>query len=961
MSRYTVIALERGRELPRDGTVELLADALGLSPEERAALESAATAAVAAGRRRPDNLPLYPTPFIGREQEVTDVSRLLGQRQFVTLTGPAGVGKTRLAVETARGQVLLARDGVWLVELAPLADPALVPQAVAAACGVDLEPGDGHTSGLVDALGPLRLVLLLDNCEHLAAATAALVDAVLRYCPHVRVLATSREPLGCQGEAVWPVSPFGLPPAADTVAPEVDNLLRYDAVRLFVDRANAALPDFALTEWNAWAVADICRRLDGLPLAVELAAARVRVLAVKQIAARLNDRFRLLTRGGRTASRQQLSLRAAVDWSYELLSPEEQSLFARLSVFAGVFTLEAVEAVCAEGPGAVRDPTPATTPPQAVADVLDLLLRLVDKSLVSRVAGADGGGPRIYALGPGTDGGRYLLLETLREYGRERLLATGEAAPLHRRLLDHYLGLVERETEEAADLPAERLHRLEAERENLWAALRWARDSADTECDRRLREVLSGLVSRLASPAVRQAVAPLIFEMRRLALPAYAHLEQSLLQQTDPSVLDAAELYRVIGDWEAESAVRRRRVEIEQDEAARARAQMQYARPLLYRKDARKATALLEEVVQTATEHNDDLLLLDALLEAGFAYAEVGDCFRGRDAYARALALLERLRPRLGEAIHQTKRLAALHGKGCVEHNADDNAACVASFKAALGVAKAVGDEPQAVLNQTDLADAQWGCWRYSEALQTYGEAAAASETACSTEGREFCLLGRGIVLWSIGQLTAAATALREGLGVARDVGDVWGTAYGLTYLSAVQASSGELSAALRTSQEAADLAASLGAEYLLTLARLYYLWQREVEAPGDPTRGPQIEEAKEQARGLGLDGLELHVRWLRLLHDVADPAVPDVRLLERLQSEVDAFPFHRPGRGTWEVLGLQVVRAFGLHRPAVDPTAVRALEALITRVTELKASSLASMPERQATFLETRRPWVAP
>jgi hypothetical protein len=202
--------------------------------------------------------------------------------------------------------------------------------------------------------------------------------------------------------------------------------------------------------------------------------------------------------------------------------------------------------------------------------------------------------------------------------------------------------------------------------------------------------------------------------------------------------------------------------------------------------------------------------------------------------------------------------------------------------------------------------------------------------------------------------------ALREGLDVARDLGDVWGTAYGLTYLSAVQAAGGELDAARRTSQQAADLAASLGAGYPLTLARLYHLWQREVATPGDQATGQLIDEALQQARGLGLDGLALHLRWVRLLHDVADPTVPDERLLAQLQTEVGAFPIDRPGRGTWENLGLQVLQAFGRHRPNVDPGALGALKALIAHVIEKKAASLESMPDRQDAYRETRRCWGA-
>lgn len=269
-------------------------------------------------------------------------------------------------------------------------------------------------------------------------------------------------------------------------------------------------------------------------------------------------------------------------------------------------------------------------------------------------------------------------------------------------------------------------------------------------------------------------------------------------------------------------------------------------------------------------------------------------------------------------------------------------------------------DEPQAVLERLNLADAQWGKWCYAVALRTYRKADAAAADACSTEGREFCLLGRGIVLWSIGQYVGAARALRDGLGVARDLGDLWGTAYGLTYLSAVHAAVGELSTATRISQEAADVADSLGAGYPLSLARVYHLWQREVQSPGDPAHEPLIEEALQQARRFGLEGLALHLSWVQLLRDVADPSCPDERLLTRLLSDVKTFPIGRPSRGAWEVLGLQVVQAIGQYRPTLDLAAVRALEALIDCVIEQKAQSLASMPGLQLLYRATRRCWGA-
>jgi non-specific serine/threonine protein kinase len=368
----------------------------------------------------------------------------------VTLTGAGGAGKTRLALHVAAGLLEAYPGGVRLVELAPLAEPALVPQAVGAALGAREAPGRPLADTLVQAVGRRRLLLVLDNCEHLVDACAALADALLRACPALQILATSREALGVPGETAWPVPPLSVPPAALPLA----RLAESEAVRLFTRRAQARSPGFALTEANAAAVAEVCRRLDGLPLALELAAARVSALSVQQIAARLDDHLRLLTAGRRVAPPHQQTLRASVDWSYELLAEPERRLLDRLAVFAGGWTLEAAEAVGA-GPG---------PEPLAPGDVLDVLARLVDKSLVVAGDGAPAGGER-----------RYALLETVRQYAWERLAAGGDAATTRARHAAYFLDLAEA-AEPALNGPdqAAWLTRLDAERENLRAALAWS-------------------------------------------------------------------------------------------------------------------------------------------------------------------------------------------------------------------------------------------------------------------------------------------------------------------------------------------------------------------------------------------------------------------------------------------------------------------------------------------------------
>jgi predicted ATPase/DNA-binding SARP family transcriptional activator/DNA-binding CsgD family transcriptional regulator len=417
-----------GRFPPNDGVP------FGSAPEEPAGT----------ARR---NLPAPRTSFVGREREMIEVKRMMAMTRLLTITGVGGSGKTRLALEVTRDLVGAYPDGVWLAELAPLADPGLVPQAVARALGVKEQPGQPLTDTLAETLRTKRTLLVLDNCEHLLDGAARLVDALLDSCPHLRILATSREALGIAGEVRWTVPSLSMldPQSADTV----EELERSESARLFVERASARRPGFSLTPDNTQAVAQICHRLEGIPLAIELAAARVGALSIKQISERLTDSLKLLTGGDRTQVPKQRTLRGTLDWSHELLSTNEKKLFGRLSVFAGGWTLEAAEEVGADG--SIEG-----------SDVLDLLGRLVDKSLVVAEAEAQG------AV-------RYRMLEPIRQYARERLEESEEAEAIQRRHAEFFLALAEEaEPEVEGPQQAAWLERLEAEHDNLRAALSWS-------------------------------------------------------------------------------------------------------------------------------------------------------------------------------------------------------------------------------------------------------------------------------------------------------------------------------------------------------------------------------------------------------------------------------------------------------------------------------------------------------
>jgi predicted ATPase/DNA-binding CsgD family transcriptional regulator len=388
------------------------------------------------------NLPAEVTSFVGRRRELADAKRALSKSRLVTLTGVGGVGKTRVAERVARERRRAYPHGVWLVELAELPDPALLTQTVLTELGVrGPSSGDG-LEALIDSLSSRHLLLVLDNCEHLIDEVAALSAALLRSCPDLQILATSRAPLRVVGEAVLPVPPMATPELERSGG--VAGLSRYDAVALFIERAAAAVPDFALTEDNHRAVATLCHRLDGLPLTIELAAGRLRSLSPAQILSKLDDRYALLTGGERGRPDRQQTLRASIEWSYQLCTPQEQRLWTRLCVFAGSFELDAVEGVC--------------TGDIAGDEIVDLVSGLVDKSIVvSHERGTVA---------------QYGLLESIREFGLERLNEAGDGPALRMRHLQWYAALVHTaKAEWISERQVYWLERLAAESANIRSAV----------------------------------------------------------------------------------------------------------------------------------------------------------------------------------------------------------------------------------------------------------------------------------------------------------------------------------------------------------------------------------------------------------------------------------------------------------------------------------------------------------
>ena len=401
------------------------------------------------------NLSEQLSTFIGRERDMAEIRRLLACTRLLTLTGPGGCGKTRLAIQVAAELLESFPGGVWFVELAALSDPELVEQTVASLFGMHEQANRPTLLTLLDAIQSQHMLLILDNCEHLLPKCVHLSETLLRHCPHLQILATSREVFNSAAESTWPVDSLSYPNTpASLTAPSIADLMQYEAICLFSERATAVLPSFTLNEQNASTIVQICTRLDGMPLPIELAAARMRMLAVEQIAQRLDDRFHLLTTGHAAALPRQQTLRATIDWSYDLLNEQEQALFARLSVFAGRFAVEAAEAICA-GESLERE------------QIFGLLARLIDKSLVT--------------VDLRENKAWYRLLETIREYGLEKLAERGETEVLSERHRNWYLQLAQRRLPEvAATDQLSWLERLELEHDNLRTALAWTQQRGET-------------------------------------------------------------------------------------------------------------------------------------------------------------------------------------------------------------------------------------------------------------------------------------------------------------------------------------------------------------------------------------------------------------------------------------------------------------------------------------------------
>ena len=712
---------------------------------------------------RPNNLPQPPTPFLGRAREVEAVVELLASPEvaprLLTLTGPGGTGKTRLALAAATALLAAGAypDGVFFVPLAPVADPALVPAAVAEALALR-DDGRPLPETLADALRARALLLVLDNVEHLPEA-APFVAGLLAACPRLVVLATSRAPLRLRGERELPVPPLPLPRRKPPPSPA--QLSHYDAVRLFVERARAVRPDFGVTEENAPAVAEICRRLDGLPLAIELAAARVRLLPPQAMLARLDRALPLLTGGPRDLPDRQRTLRATIDWSHDLLSPDEQALFRRLAVFAGGWTLEAAEAVA---------------DPDGGLDAFAGFETLSEQSLVTQAETPDG---EI----------RFAMLETIREFARERLEAAGEGAETRQRLGAAMLALAEAAAPALAGPDAGAwLARLDADHDNLRAALAWVSDrNHDPETFLRLAVALWRFWDARGAYGEGRAW---LERALAAALDAVAALRAEAAE-------GAGSIARMQGDAARATTLLEEALALREglgDRPGTVRTLMLLGHVAHRRSDLATAEARFGEALVLAREDEDRAA---AVANLGIVADERGEADLAESRYREGLTIFRALGDLRREA-------AVLDNLGIVARGRGDLAGAIALQEQALplrrrigdawGIAATLGNLGVAVHRSGDLARARA---LYDEALALFeelGERRAVANTRSNLAA----------VARQAGDPTTAVAFARDALALARELDDPLAVASGLEEVAAL--------AATREPGAAARLLAAAGA-----------------------------------------------------------------------------------------------------------------------------------------------------
>jgi predicted ATPase/DNA-binding SARP family transcriptional activator len=787
----------------------------------------------------PRRLPQPVSRLVGREQEIEEVSTGLSGVRLLTLTGTGGVGKTRLAIAVAEVVAEENPDGAYFVDLAPLVDPELIPQRVAAVLEVREQPGTPLMETLCDYLQRKALLLVLDNCEHLLDGCVSVVASLLERCKHLKILATSRQSLGIPGEFVWRVPSLPVPtlhPARAAEKAAVGVWMEYASVQLFVGQAQLVSPGFELSRSNAEWVISICQQLDGIPLALELAAARLRALEVEHLAARLSDRFGLLRGGNRSALPRQQTLLATLDWSYDLLTDPEQRLLSRLSVFAGGWTLDAAEQVCAlpgrderqEGSGEARSLLPD--------EVVDLLTGLVDKSLVVYETGR-------YETGRAAGDGRYRLLETIRQYGLERLAESGEVAVLQSRHLHYFLALAEEAEPHMQDSDGGFwLDRLATEYDNLRAALDWSLNAKgeETAC-------ASSCKPHPANHACLRLAGALwwFWGVRGDVSEGCAYLAKALACQ---------------------GAARRTN---ERAMALRGNGYLAYLKG-----DYSIAKRHFEEMQAIGRERADNLCVSWSLFYLGVVALDQGDYSLARTLCEQSLSLQRDLGFTYGIAwsLHQLANVARAQG---------DYASARSLHKESLVMIRSYGNpdpNPDHIASSlTEQGNVARDQGDYQSATALYEESLAIKRTAGNRRGVAYALNNLGHVACSLGHHATASARFEESLTISAELGDKPGITAALNGLEWIAYCQGDYATAVALAEESLAVSWELGnqegiARSLAAFARLgmaeghleraVWLWsaaealRRVIGAPLPPDERPAYEHCLATVRqALGEEG----------------------------------------------------------------------------------------------------------
>jgi predicted ATPase/DNA-binding XRE family transcriptional regulator len=768
-------------------------------------------------REQKTNLPIPLTSFIGREKEIETVIQLItsqGGGRLLTLTGAGGSGKTRLALEVAARSRDSFPDGVWFIEFASLADPALVPQSLLTTFSLSEQAGRSTLAILSDFLQPKRALLILDNCEHLIEACAQLVEALLRACPFLHILATSREALNVDGEQMYLVPTLTTP---DPARMNFETLERYEAVQLFVERAQTAWSGFELTHDNALPVAQVCRQLDGIPLALELAAARVKVLRVEQIAERLaeRDQFRLLITGSRTALPRHQTLHALIDWSHDLLLEPERVLLRRLAVFAGGWTLLAAEAVCA-GEGV------------AVDDVLDLMAQLVNKSIViiEREQGRET---------------RYRMLETIRQYASERLLETKEIEQLRSRHFDFFLHWAEQAGPRVRGAQQlEWLRRIEAELDNLRAALEWGLAQPEYgELSLRLAGALFLFWNRRCSinegrvwlaRALARPDVPLAGAVRAQAVYADGSLAHAQSDSTAQARLEESiSLWRALGP---------------SGKTGLAYALSVLAETMRWMGSPAKARSLASEAITLFREQDERWGLAFALSCLGLAIRDQDDFALARSTINESIALWRDL----GDLWELGVSIRFL---GMVSLRQGDYEDALRHFADYLEVTRTLDDEVPVGWALLDLGEATLNLGDRVQAKSYIEESFRILRAADNKYGIALCLYFSGLLAQFEGNREQARISFEQGLTLARTTGPLWYRAGVLMGMAGVAAADGQ---ALRAARllGAADALIVAAASYWNAAESLYI--GRTIDSAVAQLGEAVFAQARVEGRGMTFD-----------------------------------------------------------------------------------------------------------